>query len=132
MNENLNNKEYRDMKWGAKGHSIRIKHMDSVHICNTIKTLAFSTGNSNYGKYSAKDWMNALQSELDYRAEMGNALLKQFPKFYKDFQRAITPVNRNFKHKPKKRVFTTKGITLHEYQINSTGKTGYQGSQKRP
>ena len=103
--------DFRNMEWltkcGEEGNEtydpIRIKNMDTNHILTTMRMVRYNKGSDICG-YSTKVWEIAFKKELEYRDRMGNAVLRQFPIFYKQYRKIITTdIN-------KSKNFTTKGI----------------------
>lgn len=101
------------MIWATKGGPIKLQHMDTTHIRNTLKTVKNGKGGSFCG-HSTQDWIIAFKLELTRRDFIADKILSLFPKVHQEFKNIINPQNQT------NRTFTTKNIKELNYVRRKT------------
>lgn len=129
--------DYRNMSWRTRESVVKVQHMDTSHIVNTMSVIQKGKGGSFCG-HSSEEWLKAFHTELLYRERMANSILKQFPVLFQQLQKAHTKQvhadkhkKRALKYKNKVKVFTTKGVNVYAHQANRTGTQPIKGGETR-
>lgn len=116
--ENISDK-LRNEAWKVQGNYTKIKYIDTLHLLNILKYLQKSPSGSYHNK-SGVFWILTIETELQYRRRMGQALenviLKRFKAFKPHYEQKIPHVPQKFVKKaylpPANASFTSKGVVL--------------------
>ncbi len=122
MNNRTGIENHTNMIWETKQGPVRLKHMDTIHIRNTIKTVKNGNGGAFCG-HSSQDWLIAMKLELERRDKIGDKILSLFPKLHKEFNNVIN------NHQIQLKSFTTKNIREHERTYVKNRKIGVEISK---
>ena len=89
---------FRHALWQTKEGDVLVKEMDTTHIRNTYRTIKYGRGQEFCGK-SSKEWLDIFKSELQYRDQVADVVLKRVPGLFEWSNKLMNPEANTFSTK---------------------------------